>query len=374
MALLLPQSYAALDESLSLSQRLALLHGRLQDMVPSIQRVAFALYQPNNDLLSTYISHNSSPPNLSFYDQRLATIPSLQQLASTRQCRVIHDMALELSRQSRHSRWLLDQRWRSSYTVPLYWGGSLLGFLFFNAFEPGVFTPERLQQLAATVELIGLLLIHEMSVINSLRVAVQLALRMTGLRDPETGAHVERVSLYSRLIAMALGPSLGLRSDYAEDLYLFAALHDVGKVAIPDAVLRKPGPLDARERRVMDNHVLRGVELVDQMISGLRLVADPKLEQLRNVVAGHHEKLDGSGYPFGLRGDQISLEARIVAVADVYDALSQARVYKPALSEEETARILQAMVAANHLDGRCVAALLQAREQRWAIAAAYREP
>ncbi len=374
MALFTPQAYQALDERLSLAERLALLHARLQLLVPSIHRVAFALYQPGNDLLSTYISHNSHPPNLSFYDHRLALIPSLKHLAATRQCRVIHDMAAELPKISPHTRWLLEQRWRSSYTVPLYWGGELLGFLFFNAFEPGVFTPEHLEQLAPSVELIGALLTHEVAVMNSLRVAVKLALRMTGLRDPETGAHVERVSLYSRLIAMTLGPKLGLRPDFAEDLYLFAALHDVGKVAIPDAVLRKPGPLDPPERRVMDNHVGRGVELVDQMIAGLHLVADPKMEQLRNVVAGHHEKLDGSGYPFGLRGEQISLEARIVAVADIYDALTQARVYKPALSEEESVRILNDMVQAHHLDPLCVAALLEAREQRQAIAAAYRDP
>lgn len=102
-------------------------------------------------------------------------------------------MAAELPKISPHTRWLLKQRWRSSYTVLRYWGGELLGFLFFNAFEPGVFTPEHLEQPAPRVELIGALLTHEVTVINS-------------LRDPETGAHVERVSLYSRLIAMPLGP------------------------------------------------------------------------------------------------------------------------------------------------------------------------
>ena len=106
-------------------------------------------------------------------------------------------MAAELPKISSHTCWLLEQRWHSSYTVPLYWGGELLGFLFFNAFEPGVFTPERLEQPAPSVELIGALPIHEVAVINSLRLAVKLALRMTGLRDPETGAHVERMSLYS---------------------------------------------------------------------------------------------------------------------------------------------------------------------------------
>lgn len=108
----------------------------------------------------------------------------------------------------------------------------------------------------------------------------------------------------------------------------------MGKVAIPDAVLRKPGPLGP--------------------------------DTTRSWMA--------AGYPFGLRGEQISLEARIVAVADIDDALTEARVYKPALSEEESVRILNDMVQAHHLDPLGVAALLEAREQRQAIAAAYRDP
>lgn len=373
MARLLPLQQPVLQASQPLSRRLALIHGRILGLDASITRIAFALYQSHNDLLSTYISHTHGGPALSFYDRRLATIPSLLALRERRQCRVIDDLQQELAPVTPHSRWLLEQGWRASYTLPLLQGDRLLGFLFLNARRPAVFTPPLLERLAPHLELLESLIQAELAAIDSLRAVVRLALRMLGLRDPETGAHVERVSLYSRLIAMELGRRRSLPSDFAEDLYLFAALHDVGKVAIPDRILLKPGPLDGEERTTMDSHVQRGIDLVEQLITGLHLVADPKMDLLRAVVAGHHEKLDGSGYPFALQGGEIPLAARIVAVADIYDALSQARSYKPALPEAEVERILRAMADGGKIDRDGVEVLLRSREQRQAIAAAYRD-
>lgn len=361
----------ALDQAVPLGDRLRLLHERIQAVAPAVERLAFALHHPSNDLLSTYVSHTSRGASLRFYDHPLASIPSLRRLADDRRSRVIHDMAADLPPVSAHTRWLLDQGWRSSYTLPLFWGDQLLGFLFLNARGTAVFTGLVLERLQPHVELVASLIIHELSQIAQLRSTLRLALDLTHLRDPETGAHLERVSLYSRLIAKALAHPLSLPSEYVDDLHLFAALHDVGKVAVPEAILRKPGPLDAEERLTMDTHVNRGLELVERMIQGLHLAANPRLEMLRNVVAGHHERLDGSGYPFGLRGDQISLEARIVAVADIYDALTQMRSYKAAFTPVEAERILRELAEAGRLDGRCVEALLAAEEQRQAIAAAY---
>lgn len=374
MAQSFPNPFRCLDQRQPIQDRLRTIHARLQAIEPRLERLAFALYQPRNDLLSTFVSHNSRGPNLTFYDAPLAAIPTLQDLAGSRQCRVIDDMAVELPRHSAHSRWLLEHGWRSSYTVPLFREEHLLGFLFVNAFEPGLFTAELRQRIDPHLELLGAVLNQELSTGESLRVAVQLALKLTGLRDPETGAHVERVSLYSRLIAMELGKRHALRSDFAEDIYLFAALHDVGKVGIADEILLKPGPLDAEEQREMQTHVGRGSELIEEMIRGLRLVADPKVAMLRHVVAGHHEKLDGSGYPLGLTAEEISLEARIVAVADIYDALSNVRPYKPALPMEEVERIMQDMADRGKIDPECLEILLHSREQRQAIAAAYLEP
>lgn len=369
-----PNPFRCLDQRQPIQDRLRWIHERLQGIDNRIERLAFALYQPRNDLLSTFVSHNHRGATLTFYDAPLAAIPSLQVLAQTRRCRVIDDMAAELPRHSAHSRWLLEHSWRSSYTVPLFREEHLLGFLFVNGLEPALFTTELRRQIDPHLELLGAVLTRELSTGDSLRVAVQLALKLTGLRDPETGAHVERVSLYSRLIAMELGKRHALRSDFAEDIYLFAALHDVGKVGIADEILLKPGPLDPQERREMETHVERGSELIEDMISGLRLVADPKVAMLRHVVAGHHEKLDGSGYPLGLTAEEISLEARIVAVADIYDALSNVRPYKPALPMQEVEQIMRGMADRGQIDPECLEILLESREQRQAIAAAYLDP
>ena len=370
----LSQTLPALDQSVPLVDRLALLHGRMQAVAPAVERVAFAVYHPRNDLLSTYVSHNSRGAPLRFYDHPLAAVPSLKRLAETRQARVLDDMPMQLPPVSEHSRWLINQGWLSSFTLPLFWGEELLGFLFLNAFSAGAFTPSVRGLLQPHVELLAALITHELGQLNHLRLELRLALELTQLRDPETGAHLERVSLYSRLIAKALGPQLGLPSDFADDLYLFASLHDVGKMAIPEEILRKPGPLDQLERRTMDTHVERGLELVQRMIDGLHLTANPKLDMLRHVVGGHHELLDGSGYPLGLRGEAIPLEARIIVVADIYDALTQARVYKPAMALAEAELLLRQMADDGRLDRRCVEALLAAREPRLAIAAAYRDP
>lgn len=374
MAQTFPQSFSTLNQTLPLQDRLASIHMRLQAIAPSLGRLAFTLYQPSNDLLSTYISHNQGSPTLRFDDASLAAIPSLRRLADTRCCRVIDDMAAEFSPHSAHSQWLLQQGWRSSYTLPLFQYDVLLGFIFLNADAPGAFTQELRQQLDPHLELLGSMLSHELTLIDSMRLAVRLALQLTGLHDPETRGHLERVSLYSRLIALEMGRIHALRSDFAADITLFAGLHDIGKVAIPDRILHKSGPLDAMERQEMDTHVQLGTELVESMVEGLRLVAAPRLAMLRQVVAGHHEKLDGSGYPLGRSADQIPLEARIVAVADIYDALSQKRAYKPALPEQEVIGLLRDLVRSGKIDGECVEILVASRDQRQAIAATCREP
>ncbi|CAK6687972.1 HD domain-containing phosphohydrolase [Synechococcus sp. CCY9201] len=364
MATLFPQPYTSLDIRQPLDRRLAELHGQIRRQVPAVERLAFALYEPRNDLLSTYASHSCITPNLTFYDHQLATIPSLSQLAASRQCRVIDDMLAELPPISLHTRWLLQQGWRSSYTVPLHCGGELLGFLFLNAIEPGLFTADLLQRLQPWVELSASLILQEMGLVHALRQAVQLALHLADLPEGGSADHVERVALYSRLIAMELGHRRPLPPDFAADLYGFASLADVGRQLTTVALASKPGRLSVEERRAMDAEVLRGVELVDALIAGLRLVASPKAQMLHRMLAGRHELLDGSGYPFGLENGAIALEARIVAVADIYDAL-------PAEAAEAT--LLQ-MATDGKLDRACVDALLGARQQRHAIAAAYRDP
>ena len=146
---------------------------------------------------------------------------------------------------------------------------------------------------------------------------VQRLGRAAEYKDNETGLHVIRMSHFSQLLALAAGCSPA----WAEDLLNAAPMHDVGKIGIPDAVLRKPGPLDADEWATMRRHPEIGAEIIGEHPSGV-------LQLAREIALAHHEKWDGSGYPRGLAGEAIPLSARIVAIADVFDALTTRRPYK----------------------------------------------
>jgi response regulator RpfG family c-di-GMP phosphodiesterase len=182
---------------------------------------------------------------------------------------------------------------------------------------------------------------------------VSLAAGLTRFRDADTGMHLERVSHYARLIAHALPRAGGLDDDFVDDLSFFAPVHDIGKVAIPDSILLKQGVLDPAEFEIMKSHVASGVAVVEGLIRDFDPGGSARVSMLRNIVRAHHEALDGSGYPDGLSGPQIPLEARIVAVADVFDALTTDRPYKKPWSQE---RALEFLVArrGSKFDPACV--------------------
>jgi putative two-component system response regulator len=161
-------------------------------------------------------------------------------------------------------------------------------------------------------------------------------------KDNETGLHVVRMSHYTRVLARAAGYS---EAD-ADELLHAAPMHDVGKIGIPDAILQKPGKLDGDEWSVMRSHAAIGAEIIGEHESGLLKVAS-------TMALQHHEKWDGSGYPNGLAGTQIDLSARIVAIADVFDALTSVRPYKKAWPVEEAIQALR-KDAGTHFDPELV--------------------
>ena len=192
--------------------------------------------------------------------------------------------------------------------------------------------------------------------------------RLAESRDPETGAHLERIRDYSRLLARYLldtGHAPGvLNAEFVRLIYLTSPLHDIGKVGVPDAVLLKPGRLNDREFEIMKTHTLLGAETLG---AALRKYPGVKyLVMARDIAISHHERYDGTGYPHHLAGDQIPLCGQIVAMADVYDALTSKRVYKPAFSHY-IARSMIIETSGKHFDPRLVQGLIDMEEQFVAV-------
>ena len=179
--------------------------------------------------------------------------------------------------------------------------------------------------------------------------------RAAEFRDPETGAHIQRMSHYSELIAR----QLGVDAEYQRAILLAAPMHDVGKLGIPDSVLLKPGRLTSDEFEVMKRHPKHGFDILNESSS-------PVIQLAASIALSHHERFDGDGYPHGLAAEDIPLEGRIVAVADVFDALTSSRPYKKAWSLDDARAHLESG-RSRHFDPACIDAFLGAWPQVLAI-------
>jgi HD-GYP domain-containing protein (c-di-GMP phosphodiesterase class II) len=178
---------------------------------------------------------------------------------------------------------------------------------------------------------------------NARQVAIESMAAVAETRDPDTGAHIKRTQHYVRAIAKQL-PRTGhhaqtLTKEYIDLLYLSAPLHDIGKVGVPDHILLKPGPLTADELKIMRQHAELGRKIIFSMAK--QIDGDNFLLIAAEIAATHHEKWDGTGYPNGLRGQDIPLSGRIMAVADIYDALISRRCYKDAFLHDRAKALMR---------------------------------
>ncbi len=194
-------------------------------------------------------------------------------------------------------------------------------------------------------------------------------------RDNDTGAHLDRVRTFSRIIAEHLSRQPKYRgiinADFVRLIYLTSPLHDIGKVGVPDTVLLKPGPLTHEEFEMMKAHTTHGAATLDAALR--EFPAARYLRMARDIAASHHEWYDGTGYPYGLAADEIPLAGRIVALADVYDALTSKRVYKDVYSHEKAKNII-VQARGTHFDPDVVDAFLANEDKFIAIGQSLAEP
>jgi hypothetical protein len=321
---------AGLDQAATAVEKLELVHRQVRRRFPFVTRMAVATYDAGAGVLHTF-AHSGGESALAGYQARLAETSSLRQMLAPGRPRVLDDLGSPAPARSEHARRIRRAGYRSSYTLPLRRGGLLWGFLFFDSPKPGAFGEPVLADLDVFGHLVSSTLAQDLDSQRMLRAALDTAVELVHRRDPETGAHLLRMARFARLIARELseGGARAVDDEFAERLFLFAPLHDIGKIAIPDRILRKPGRLTEDEHTVMKTH--------------------------------------------GLKGSAIPLEARIVAAADVFDALASTRAYKARWSNDRAFARLERL-ARRSLDPDCVRALIARRDQVEDIQQRFQDP
>jgi HD-GYP domain-containing protein (c-di-GMP phosphodiesterase class II) len=272
---------------------------------------------------------------------------SMEQLLQTGEARIINDLEryTEGKPMKPYNRIILDAGIRASITLPLQVAGAPVGVIFFSSSQKNVYREEHLNFLKTLVNSIAISF-NQNIFINDLIFSSILALaKLAEARDEDTGEHLDRMKMYSRLITELLYENNvypgEITLEYLDRIERFSPLHDIGKVGIRDGILLKPAKLTEEEYNEMKRHTLYGAEVLRAAEENISRRGRSLFGIGIEIAEGHHEKWDGSGYPHGKKGLEIPLSARIVAVADVFDALTSKRPYKKAFSFDISMNIIE---------------------------------
>lgn len=311
----------------------------------NIQRLAVAFMDHKGNVIAESLKSEKPKVFLHAGFTEPLNETSLKDLNSEDDVRIINDLEDHYNNVSRSefTKRIIDEGFKSSIAVPMYTHTGLLGFIFANndqknAFDEADKQTLRLFSKTLKSEIYNAYLMQEIIAKTSAAFA-----DLVEKKDFETGTHLSRVAEYSRLMASKLMEYKNeITPKMLREIYWYAPLHDIGKVGIPDKVLLKPGKLTAKEFEIMKTHVDTGVQIIHNMNETLiRNTGIHFLDTCINIIGEHHEKWDGTGYPKGLKGEEISIPGRIVAISDVFDALISQRVYKPAFSLKRAFEIIE---------------------------------
>ncbi|AEJ20710.1 HD domain-containing phosphohydrolase [Gracilinema caldarium] len=333
---------------------------KYQNLIPC-DRFSLALYNNNqNTLVAFHATVRGNRPvflnkgfTQSLHDTSLKTIVDRRL-----PYRIINNLQ---EKNSLSAQLLLKEGISSNLTIPIIVNQRLLGFIFFAHSQPNMYTDDMGNVALLVASILNSRIFYSYALQTSLALFGDGIVNIVEFKDDETADHTRRVSLYASLIAEVLQGQGKITPQKTEEIRFFAPLHDLGKIAIPDSILLKPGKLTDEEWAIMKQHPVIGGKLLknanDQFINQLGF---GMLHTAYNIVMDHHEWWNGTGYPQGKQGMDISLEGQIVAIADVFDALTTKRPYKEAFPIDQALHMLQ-LQAGTHFNPELIDIFIEKR-------------
>lgn len=325
---------------------------------PTLSRLSVAL-SSENKASNYFVSDSlSQQANHHYIEHELRPGSALNRMSELPAIRVINDLS-DMSHTTQIAR-LIQIGHNSSYTTPIYYRDHNLGFIFINATTVGFFNDQHVQaEVAFLTQLIASLFTQLYENQRHFQSSLAIALNMGHARDPETKEHLIRMGKYSEVLARALSAdNKEITYQFIHRIRLYAPFHDIGKYRIPDNILFSDRKFSDDDRKVMNQHTIYGEEMIDDVISitDNHSISEEEVRFLKNIIRHHHERYDGMGLPDKLEAQQIPLEARIVTLADVFDALLSKRAYKKEWSLDEVMNYIEENSGVM-FDPKCVSAL-----------------
>lgn len=314
--------YSFINSTRSLKQRLNLFVTSVQELYPDIIGIAVTRMDDHDNLYSVYRSADYGD-NFPTFIESISQSPRLSKMRASLEPSIIDNMLCHQSSVKHIHLRLLQSNCISSMACPIYTNGTFIGVLFINAKVKDFFS-EKVNYFTA----FSLLISDDFNNKKAFHSIVKTVLLLSHHKDPETQNHLKRVAEYSRLIGLYLAKKRKCDGDFVDSVYHFSDMHDIGKSLIPEDILYSTDIYTAEQRAIMNQHPELGCQLLSNILTTFKYDNNQELDIILNIIRHHHERYDGKGYPSQLKGTDIPLEARIVTVADVIDALLSHRPYK----------------------------------------------
>ncbi|HPT66704.1 MAG TPA: HD domain-containing phosphohydrolase [Bacillota bacterium] len=368
--------YETLNRGCTPSDILDRLYKEFREDIP-FERVSIVLTNNEGQIYLNELRHKKASNML---QGRLvdAEDTSLSEVFRRQEPRIINDYQDYFAQKpsSELTAMLLEEGIRSSMAYPLVVNGIGIGALIFASSTPNAYNGDLLAKARILANILAVAVEKTILVDDLILASITGLAKLVEAKDSETGLHLQRIQNYSKIIAEQLSTTSKYQrvidEQFIEDIYKFSPLHDIGKVGIADGILLKPAKLTEEEFAVMKRHTVIGAEVLKKSSNNLLRRGRHFFDMAIQIALGHHEKYDGTGYPYGLAGEAIPLSARIVSLADVFDALTSKRVYKQSIDIDVSFKMV-ADESGSHFDPDIVQAMLDRRLDIIEICELYKE-